>query len=225
MEKKLYELNINEKFEHLIPPLSEGEYALLTEQIVEEGCRDALVVWKGTIVDGHNRYRICHEHGIPFSVEEMDFEDEAAAQFWILKNQLGRRNLTAYQRIEAVIPFEEMVKAEAKKRQIRKKKGDFVVQNLAPQKGKARDELARLAGVSHGLYDMAKKVYKDADEETKIAVRNGEVSIYAAFKGLKEKENMVNLNTPAPLPEPDPQEEETAEDDFPETPQHVEGPV
>jgi hypothetical protein len=45
------------------------------------------------LLDGHNRYAICQELGKPFSIIEMEFPDKDNAMLWILKNQLGRRNL------------------------------------------------------------------------------------------------------------------------------------
>lgn len=53
---KRTELKIDPEFRKLCPPLSESERAALKESIESEGCRDAIVVWDGTIVDGHNRY-------------------------------------------------------------------------------------------------------------------------------------------------------------------------
>jgi len=95
-------LTINTRLANLLPPLSADEYAKLEESILAEGVRDPIVVWRMgnvlIIVDGHYRYRIAMEHGIPFSVIEMEFEDEDAVCIWIIKNQLGRRNLTDAQR-------------------------------------------------------------------------------------------------------------------------------
>ena len=56
--------------------------------------RDPLVVWRGTLIDGHNRYEICTRHSIPFSVKEMNFYCREEAIAWICANQLGRRNLS-----------------------------------------------------------------------------------------------------------------------------------
>src|SRR6056297_1957130 len=91
-------MDIREDFKKLIPPLTSEEYKQLEENIIEEGCRDALVTWNGLILDGHNRYKICTEHGINFDVYEMDFDSEEEAKDWMDKNQLGRRNLTPDQR-------------------------------------------------------------------------------------------------------------------------------
>ena len=74
MEKKVYELEVNETLATVMPPLQELELNLLTQSLIQEGCRDPLVVWNGMIVDGHNRYRICREHQIPFDYIETEFE-------------------------------------------------------------------------------------------------------------------------------------------------------
>lgn len=91
-------LKISNRFKQFIPPLMDEELRLLEASIVSEGCRDPLITWNGTIVDGHNRYAICQKHGIEFDTIEMEFVDAEAAMDWMDANQLGRRNLTPDQR-------------------------------------------------------------------------------------------------------------------------------
>ena len=76
MEKKIYELKTNDRLAALFPPLDSTEYQMLEESIIKEGCTDPLIVWDGTIVDGHNRYKICREHGVPFAIVEKEFRNE-----------------------------------------------------------------------------------------------------------------------------------------------------
>lgn len=87
-------LTIDDEFRRLCPPLSDDEYATLEGSIIEDGCRDAIIAWNGTIVDGHNRYAICTKWGLEYRVEEYGFDDRDDARKWILTNQLGRRNLS-----------------------------------------------------------------------------------------------------------------------------------
>lgn len=89
------EISIREDFRTLIPPLSESELDQLHKSLDGHGCRDPLVVWrkKGVLLDGHNRYAYCQEHGIPFQTVEVSCSDENVAKNWIIHNQLGRRNL------------------------------------------------------------------------------------------------------------------------------------
>lgn len=93
-------LQIDPEFESKIPPLTEDEYQQLAENIISEGVvLMPLIVWNGTIVDGHNRYKIVQEHPeIIFTVHEKDFNNRYEALVWICNNQLGRRNLTPVQK-------------------------------------------------------------------------------------------------------------------------------
>ena len=90
------ELRIDSEFQSLIPPLSKGEKAALQASILEEGCRDPLVVWaeEKLLIDGHNRYAICTAHGIPYQIVEISFDSRNAVKVWTIANQLGRRSLT-----------------------------------------------------------------------------------------------------------------------------------
>ena len=85
---------IDNEFRALIPPLSAEERAQLEANILADGCRDPLVVWGNTLIDGHNRHEICTKHGLPFKVVSRDFPDREAAMDWMDANQLGRRNIT-----------------------------------------------------------------------------------------------------------------------------------
>ena len=67
------QLRIDPEFSELIPPLSESEYEYLEDNIRKEGCLNPIIVWKNTIIDGHNRYRICKKWDIPFEIEERTY--------------------------------------------------------------------------------------------------------------------------------------------------------
>ena len=190
MEKKLYELKISESLEHLMPPLSVVELRLLRASLISEGCRDPLVTWNGTLVDGHNRYRLCHEHGIPFNCVEMQFADEAEAQRWIIRNQLARRNVPDYVRCELVLPLEAELKAEGKARQRQYNRPDMLLANLpkAEKRINTRSELAKAAGVSDGTFKEFKKIAATADEATKDKLRKGELSIHGAYTALRQED-------------------------------------
>jgi hypothetical protein len=89
-------LQINPEYEKIIPPLSQKELDELESNILSDGIIiSPLIVWKGVIVDGHNRYKIALKHpSISYSVYEKDFANEFEAIAWLCKNQLGRRNLS-----------------------------------------------------------------------------------------------------------------------------------
>lgn len=93
-EKGFKQLNIDQEFKNLIRPLRREEYRQLELNLVMEGCREDIIAWNGTIVDGHNRYEICNRMHIPYGIKEVDFPDRDAAIAWICANQLGRRNIS-----------------------------------------------------------------------------------------------------------------------------------
>lgn len=92
--EQVRQLKIDKVFKNLIRPLQRKEYLQLEAELLQDGCRDPIVVYDGFIVDGHNRYEICTKHQIPFSVQEMAFECKEEAIAWICAKQLCRRNIT-----------------------------------------------------------------------------------------------------------------------------------
>ena len=173
-------ITINEDFAKLIPPLTEDEYAGLEASLLSEGCRDALILWGNVLIDGHNRYRICTEHNIPYETRQMEFENREEVLLWIMRNQLSRRNLNDFQRIELVHKCEEAVKAQAKARQGTRSDISTSGQNF-PEVKRATDELGELAGVSRKTYEHATTVLDKAPEAIVKATRKQELSINAAY--------------------------------------------
>ena len=190
LEKKLYDLTVDPEFRDLIPPLNEKELKLLEASIVADGCESPLIVWNGVIIDGHNRYMICRKHEIPFAIQEKNFSSRDGAMLWMLRNQLGRRNLNNYQRVELVLKFEPLVKNAAEQRMMAGKAANPVPTLAQGQnKGRTRDHLSEAAGVSHGTFAKAKKLVQSADEETKRELRAGKVTVNRAYTELLEKEH------------------------------------
>lgn len=76
--------------------LSPEEYCQLEENILRDGeVIDELIVWRGKnmLVDGENRYSIAKKHKLKYRIREVDFDDKKAVLDWVVKHQLGRRNL------------------------------------------------------------------------------------------------------------------------------------
>lgn len=186
-------LKVNKKFKALLPPLMPGEKAGLEESLLAEGCRDPFVTWRGTIVDGHNRYEICTRHGIDFEVTEKDFENETAAMVWMIDNQKDRRNLTPAQRLEMGFKKAGLLapKAKANLKQAGKQHGRG---KPCPTLDNPIDPIdtiqtaAEFAGTSRATASKYKKVVEKADTETKTAVLKGDVSINQAYKEVKKEE-------------------------------------
>jgi ParB-like chromosome segregation protein Spo0J len=92
---------IRENLKELIPPLSQEELNQLETNLFSEGIREPLILWQVedeyVIVDGHNRYSFCQKFKWKFPFKIMHFENEDEVKDWMVKNQLGRRNLSPEQ--------------------------------------------------------------------------------------------------------------------------------
>ena len=181
-------MQILQELEILIPPLTSEEFKQLERNILEEGIRDPLVTWNGILVDGHNRYRIAQEHDMNYVTVEKEFTDMNAVKEWMINNQFGRRNLNNYQRSVLALQLEDVFKAKAKENQIRKP--DFVPQKSAEQKVETRQEIAKVANVSHDTISKVKKIEATASPEIKAKVSTGQISINEAYKEIKKEEKI-----------------------------------
>ena len=190
-EKKLWTLTVDEEFKALIPPLSAEERQMLEESIIANGCEMPILVWNDIIVDGHNRYAICHDHGIPFAYEEREFETRNTVKVWMLLNQLGRRNLNEYQRSEMVLILRETESEDANRRMMSGKTTEDPGVNLrqgqkskGDRSGRALNRLGKMAGVSESTMRKVERIVDEADEETKDKLRRGEMKIHNAYTHL-----------------------------------------
>lgn len=178
---------IDEEFQNLIPPLSAEEYTQLEKNCVKDGIRDPLVVWPQSngdniLVDGHNRWNISANHGgIQFEIRPMMFESREAVKEWIIKNQLGRRNIPPYVRAELALKLKPVIAEKAKERMLNP------LQNSA--QGTTRDQIAKAAGVSHDTIHKVEKIQEKASPEAKEALRRGDMSINAVYSGIIASEN------------------------------------
>ena len=78
MTNDTLKITISKEFEQFIIPLSSEEYTQLEANILEEGCRDPLVVWshkgKNVLLDGHNRFGICERNNLSYRLTVREFE-------------------------------------------------------------------------------------------------------------------------------------------------------
>ncbi|MBB1594157.1 hypothetical protein [Achromobacter sp. UMC46] len=93
------DIRIDEGLRAYIDPLTEDEHEALERSLLAEGCRDALVLWGDLLVDGHNRYAICQQHGIEFQTRQnTTFKSIEDVHLWMIENHLGRRSVSDFQR-------------------------------------------------------------------------------------------------------------------------------
>ena len=178
-------ITIHQELRAYIDPLTSNEYQALERSILAEGCRDALVLWGDILVDGHNRYAICQQHGIAFkTTQNTRFTDIEDVMLWMIDNHLGRRSVTDFQRGMYALRKKEIV---ASRNLTREKQATDKTTSEAeaetpfiPNASQSREELAKTAGISSNTVTQIEKIRRTATPELVDAVRAGTISINAA---------------------------------------------
>lgn len=173
-------ITIDKEFKTLIPPLSAEEFEQLEANCVENGIQDSLKVWNGILIDGHNRYEIAEKHRLEYKTEEMEFSSRDDVKLWIIKNQLGRRNLSAYDRSVLALKMKPLIADAAKARMI-----------LAPQKSAEREKKIKEIWDSFD-YDVARNLVAEerknfAKEDRRESTAEEKYIYFARFDGDKLK--------------------------------------
>jgi N6-adenosine-specific RNA methylase IME4 len=198
-------VTVSPKFKNLIPPLADDELSKLEASILNDGCRDALVLWDGVLLDGHNRYAICQKHDLPFKTTSLKFPDELDAMIWIRTNQLARRNLTDDQRamnaaeLTALLGKQAMRDraSEAGKAGGKNHPKDLSLQTtptckLRKRKTTSRKKAAKASGVSERKVRQAQFVIAH-DPALAKAVTAGEESLSDAVRAIKKRTHVAAL--------------------------------
>ena len=99
----------------LLPPLSGEQLAALEADLLENGCYAPVIVNEDMgIVDGHNRQKLCQQHGIPYEMAVFSFVDLLEAKQWALDTQKGRRNLDKWELGKIALKLKPDIEARAK---------------------------------------------------------------------------------------------------------------
>lgn len=207
-------LKIDAEFKAVCPPLTKEERAELAASIKKDGLRQPILTWHGYIIDGHNRYEICEELCKSYTSEEvLGLNSRAEVVEWIIRNQFGRRNLTAMQRAELALKLKAVVAAEAKRRQVSqlKKGAEKPVREKSHERERTDEKLAEMAGVSSNTIRRVEKIVTEAKPAVVEAVRKGEMSINAAYKTVAPTPPKTPVEPPASVVDIDaPESEERA---------------
>ncbi|MDR2325891.1 MAG: plasmid replication/partition related protein [Acidovorax sp.] len=199
------EIQVLPELKAYIDPLTPDEHEALERSILDEGCRDALVLWGNILVDGHNRFGICQKHGLPFkTIQNERFKNMEDIHLWMIDQHLGRRSVSDFQRGVLALRKREIIaerraaaaaavnaaKAEAGEAAVEAPwEGDtdpVVAQALAsvpkvPEQAlDTREALARAARLSAGQVKMIETIQEKAAPEVVAAVRSGELTLNAA---------------------------------------------
>lgn len=204
MPLKFEDICIDKEFEDLLPKLTLDEFEKLENNILENGVLDPLKLWKDPetgkliLIDGHNRYNIIKKNKLEFDIRdgftiihESKLSNREDVKEWMLKQQLGRRNLTEFERYEIVKKFKSMFQKKAKENQSLGGKG---IPNLV--KVNVQEEMAKSVGVSKGTYSKMDKIDQSGNKKVIQQLRDKKISVDKAYKEVQKPKKEEKLITP-----------------------------
>ncbi|MFT5533384.1 MAG: hypothetical protein ACI8WM_001378 [Burkholderiaceae bacterium] len=173
-------ITVNDALRSYIDPLTIDEYTALERSLLAEGCRDALVLWGDVLIDGHNRYAICRQHGIDFKTVQNDsFGSIDDVMLWMIDNHLARRSVSDFQRGVLALRKKDIITTRSRM-QVQDAPAGAPASPPVGAPIATRDDVARIAGISSNTVTQIEKIQKAATPELVNAVRAGTISINAA---------------------------------------------
>lgn len=98
---------------NLIPSMTDAEYAVLRDDIKEDGLIQPITLYEGKILDGRHRYKACEELGV--DCRHTDFTGSDPVRYIISLN-VHRRHLTVAQRAIVALAAHPYYKEQAYER-------------------------------------------------------------------------------------------------------------
>ena len=173
------------EMEQLLPPLSEEQFSSLENDILENGCYTPIIVNEDmVIVDGHNRFRVCEKHGLPYRMLVFSFTDLLEAKQWALDTQKGRRNLDKWELGQIALKLKPEIEARARTNQ--GSRTDLSVnspKSYTPTD--TRKEMAQAVGIGEQAMGRIAQLTENAPQSLKDALENKELSINRGWRILK----------------------------------------
>ena len=190
LSRRFGAIQIHPELRDLLPAPTDAEALRLEASLKEDGLRDPIVVGvlnggrDQVLLDGHTRVAIWTRLGLDLEqqmldIEKITLEDIPDAKRWILRNQLGRRNLTDSQRAMIAARLADL------------DRGD---NQHTSQDGTSQAKAAELADVSLGSVTRATKVLHEGVPELVDAVDKARVDVTnAAAVATLPKDEQVQV--------------------------------
>lgn len=171
-------------FAELLPPLPEEQRAALEADILQNGCYSPIIVNEDLeIVDGHHRYHICEEHGLPYEMAVFSFADVLEAQQWALDTQKARRNLTVWELGQIALKLKPGIEQRAAENQGARTDLSAI---LPEGPVDTREELAKTVGIGERTMGKIMKIDEQGTDAVKEALNQGKVSVNKGYEITRE---------------------------------------
>ena len=183
----------------LLPPLAEEQLEALENDLLANGCYSPIIVNEElAIVDGHNRQRLCEQHGIPYRMVVFAFEDMLEAKQWALDTQKGRRNLDKWELGKIALKLKPDVEARAQanmsagggdQKSEDAKSGSAILPNpISPVD--TRKELAEKVGIGERTMGKVMQIDEHAPDVVKEALDKKELSVNQGYNITKQVQEL-----------------------------------
>ncbi len=164
----------------LLPPLTGEQLAALEADILKNGCYSPVIVSEDmVVVDGHNRQRLCEQHGLPYQMAVFSFESMLEAKQWALDTQKGRRNLDKWELGKIALRLKPDIEARAKENMGTRKDLLTTLSEGQPPAlpVNTRKELADTVGIGEVTMGKVMQIDEHAPAAVKEALDSGDLSI------------------------------------------------
>ena len=168
--------------------MPEDDYTSLLESVQKDGFMDPKIkILDGKVLDGWHRYRAGKELNLLRKLKFQQWNEKnngADAQAFVLARNIERRHLSAQQRAQIVVSFNERFGHGGDRTESKSPNGDL----------KTREELAKEAGVGTSTIDRAVAVEKAGESEKVIAGQKSASEVLKAreaSKLLKQKKHVL----------------------------------
>lgn len=174
----------------LLPPLSGEQLAVLEADLLANGCYAPVIVNEDmVIVDGHNRQKLCQQHGIPYEMAVFSFVDLLEAKQWALDTQKGRRNLDKWELGKIALKLKPDIEARARRNMSAgggDQKSEDAKSGLATLPNPispidTRKELADTVGLGERTMGKVMQIGEHAPPAVKEAMDSGDLSINQGY--------------------------------------------
>ncbi len=174
----------------LLPPLTGEQLAALEADILKNGCYSPVIVNEDMVViDGHNRQRLCEQHGLPYQMAVFSFESMLEAKQWALDTQKGRRNLDKWELGKIALRLKQDIEARARENMSAgggDQKSEDAKSGLATLPNPispvdTRRELADAVGLGERTMGKVMQIDEHAPAAVKEALDSGDLSINQGY--------------------------------------------
>ncbi len=178
-----------------LPMMEPSLFKQLEKDIKKNGLNDPILYFKtpageNLVIEGHTRLEACIKQQIKkFPTKEIkaNFERIDDIRFWMVQHQVQRRNLSLLEKVKLSFAHKDIIEKKAKENQSNAGKKNKVNAPLD-----TNDEIAKISGVGRASVVRYGAILEKASNAILNQLDNGSLSIYSAYKLVKDK-------TPKPI--------------------------